>query len=125
MKKIIILLIMISLVGCTNKNEIICTKKFDQSGVIFTQKIIGILENNKIKQVKTTLDFANKNEALSYCEALDNYNLYLTNKIDYKCDNKKITIENYEVLNETDTSIIDITKEDFVNYFKEDNFACK
>lgn len=125
MKKYLVLLLIILLVGCKKNTakEIICERNSVDS-YSYKEKVKVTLNGDKVESIKNVLKFDELDEATLYCESLDNYKIYSDSKLRFECENKIITIYNFDVLIEDD-SIIGSTKEDLISLFTDNKYACK
>ena len=125
MKKYLVLLLIILLVGCKKNTakEIICERNSVDS-YSYKEKVKVTLNGDKVESIKNVLKFDELDEATLYCESLDNYKIYTDSKLRFECENKIITIYNFDVLIEDD-SIIGSTKEDLISLFTDNKYACK
>ena len=125
MKKILLVLLIILLVGCKNKNEMQCVRNYQNGDASFEEKVVANLEDGKVKSVKSTITFDSEETADSYCDAIKNYNKYYDLKLDLTCNKKTIVIANYEKYDEAFKDVIGLSKDEFKNLFTEYKYACK
>lgn len=125
MKKYLSLLLIVLLVGCGKHtiNDIICERN-SIDGYSYKEKVTVTMNGDKVDSIKNVLKFNDLDEAILYCESLDNYKTYSDLKLRFECENKIITIYNFEVLIEDD-SIIGSTKENIISLFTDNKYACK
>ena len=109
MKKIILLINLLLLVGCSKKT--VCLKEIDNEKINITIKSV----NNNIKNINIKSIFKNDEEASNYCTLLNLSNIKV------ECNNNIIIYENYK-----DFLDININKEnDLIEYLKSNNYNCK
>lgn len=109
MKKIELLIIILLLVGCTNKK--ICTNSENNQ----TNQITILNNKKQIKSIKVEIIFSNKEEALNYCTLLK------LSETDIKCDDNIITYNNYKDF----FNINFKNNEEIIKYLEENNYKCK
>ena len=122
MKKYFILVFVLLLVGCGKNMDIICERNATD-GYSYKEKVTATLNGDNIKIVKNVLTFDDLVEASLYCESLKNYKEYEDDKLDYDCDKKIITINNFEILIEDE--VIGTSREDYISLLTYNKYACK
>ncbi len=109
MKKISLLIIILLLVGCTNK--ITCTNnEYNQ-----TNQITISNNKNKIKNIKVKIIFKNNEEAFNYCTLLK------LSETDINCNDNIIIYNNYKDFFNISFQNTDET----IKYLEENNYKCK
>lgn len=106
MKKIFLILIVLLMVGCSKKVDIVCTEKND----IFISKVELYFKNNELVNAISISEYNEKTLANQVCLALGD-------KV--KCYENKI-----EILNYTD-NFVNKNKNDVINDLKSQGFTCK
>ena len=109
MKKISLLIIILLLVGCTNKTT--CTNnEYNQ-----TNQITISNNKNKIKNIKVKIIFKNNEEAFNYCTLLK------LSETDINCDDNIIIYNNYKDFFNMNFQNLD----EIIKYLEENNYKCK
>lgn len=129
MKKYIVILLagLFLTTGCESGNKVVCTGKNEQEGQSMEAKITGHLKDNKIDKVDYEMSFSHDESAQLMCGMIAFANSSAENKIDYKCDGKKITIKGLTSSIDSDSSYVGLTKEEFINTIQSEaeNVTCK
>ena len=95
MKKIILLIIMIMLVGCTKKADLVCTEENE----LYTTKVELNFKNDKLEEAISISEYKDEELANQICSALSDKVKCYKNKVqivDYMKDylgNSKYTIQ--------------------------------
>lgn len=128
MKKslIILLLGLIVTTGCENSNKVVCTGKTEENGVSAEIKITGNMKSNKIDNADMEMVIDSEETAQFMCGMLALQNTTSENKIDYKCEGKKIVMKSVTSFDDV-TDFEGYTKEEFIEHVKEidSNITCK
>lgn len=135
MKKFLVLsLAVLLLAGCGKSNKVVCSGKVEEGGETYEAKITGYLENDKIKSVDAEMVFTSEETAKTMCGLMSLANGMAEEdgqKLDVKCDGKKMTIKGFDKLDSTEedeSKLTNATKEDFIKYFQEESdykLVCK
>lgn len=135
MKKLFILLFAVVLIaGCGKSNKVVCSGNVEEAGQKYEMKVTGYLENDKIKTIDAEMIFGDDEAAKTMCGLMNLVNGFAEkeeDKIDIKCDGKKMTIkgfEKYDASEESETEFMNMTKEKFIEYFQnqqDSNLVCK
>ena len=127
MKKYILILLIILLVGCSDKEDLKCERNFYNDGLNYKEKIVVKMNNDKVSSLKSYLTFESEENASSYCDSLKKYIAYNNINIEYECIGKEIEINNYEkyIAVENSDTIIGLTREEFIKLFTEFKYACQ
>ena len=117
--------------GCgSKKNQVVCTGTEEEAGQKVEMKIEASLKDEKISSVSATLKLDDENTAQTYCSFLGLANSMAesdSEKIDYECKGKEIKIKNYESFeaSEDGSTIVGLSKADFVEAMEAEGLKCK
>lgn len=106
MKKIILLITIIMLVGCSKKADVVCT----QSNEFFTTNVELYFENNKLKDAISISEYESESLANQICSTLGD-------KV--KCYKNKVEINDY-IKNDIGNS-----KSDVIKKIESQGLSCK
>lgn len=109
MKKIIILITILMLVGCSKKR--VCNKNENNENT----NITIISEKEKIKKIQIKTEFENEEEANNYCTLLKLID------VDIECNKNTIIYKNYK--DYLDVSIENA--DELISYLNGNNYNCK
>ena len=109
MKKISLLIIILLLVGCSNKT--ICTNNDDNQ----TNQITISNNKDKIKNIEVKTIFKNNEEAFNYCTLLK------LSETDINCNDNIIIYNNYKDFFNMNFQNLD----EIIKYLEEHNYKCK
>lgn len=115
--------------GCGSKNQVVCSGKVDESGTSYEAKMVANLKDGKVSDGYIQMTFSDKKDAESYCGILALTNSMAdkggVEKIDYKCDGKKVRINKLEL--DSDDKFVGLTKDEFIKKATEgsDKVTCK
>lgn len=124
-------LLLFVVVGCSKKNQVVCTASTTEQGITMDAEVIGDLDaDNKITAVTVVYDLHDKKYADQYCSM---FKLFETegSGVKVNCSGSKITIEGMASMDidaEEDEKIIGKTKEEFIAAAQESEdikFTCK
>ena len=135
MKKFLVLSLgVLLLAGCGKSNKVTCSGDVEEGGQKYSMKVTGYLENDKVKTIDAVMEFSSKEEAQTMCGLMSLANGFAEKekqKIDVKCDGKKMTIKGFEKVDSNDegeSKLANLTKEEFIKYFQdesENKLVCK
>ena len=117
MKKILITLLLLIVVtgcGCSKKEDFSCTLTNDD----FTNKVDVKVKDGNVIDSTGTLTFKDADKAAKMCSILGVAN---DSEGNLECHDKKIIINNFHKSLSSNT----ITKENFIDYLKQENYECK
>ena len=124
-KGILVILIAIFISGCSN-NKIICSGSELNTSYGMNIKVYATLKSNKINSLKAIMNFSSEEKYKELCSFLEKFNSIKEDKIDYKCENNKIEINNYDlIINLDGKNIKELTKKEFKEIMKIENLSCK
>ena len=108
------------LTGCGKNNKVTCSGTQEEGGKKFTTEITATLKDDKVNSLSSKMTFGDEESAKEYCGMLALASSFTSNeneKIDYKCDGKSVTINNFEnlVSDDDDDKIIGLTKQEFID----------
>lgn len=109
MKKMIILIAILMLVGCSKKTTCTKVENNERTSILITGS------NDNIKEVKIKSEFENDEEATNYCTLLKLID------IDVECKNNLVIYKNYQ-------DYLDITlngRKELIEYLETNNYDCK
>lgn len=99
MKKIILLIVLLTLVGCTEKADIVCTEKNE----LYTSTIKLYFKNDKLTEASSVSEYKDEDLAKQVCSSLGEKVKCYKNKIeivdfmnDYIGEEKSLIIKNME-----------------------------
>ena len=127
MKKVLVGLAvsMLFITGCGEKNnKVKCSGKVEEDGQTYEMSVIGDLKDNKITSLSMEMIFDNEETATMMCSFMELGNSMAeseADKIDYKCDGKKLVINNADTMgiDGSEESLIGKTKEEFIKAVKD------
>ena len=127
MKKYILILLIILLVGCSDKEDLKCERNFYNDGLNYKEKIVVKMANDKVSSLKSYLTFESEENASSYCDSLKKYIAYNNINIEYECIGNEIEVNNYEkyIAVDNPNTIIGLSREEFIKLFTEFKYACQ
>lgn len=108
------------LTGCGQK-KVTCSATMEEGGKKVTTEVNANLKNDKVDSVSAKMTFDDESTAQETCGLLklaSSMSSDDSKKIDYKCDGKTITINNYNLLSEDDNKMVGLTKEEFIDQMK-------
>lgn len=116
------------LTGCGSKKTVVCSETVKADDGEYKVEVIGNLKDGKISSVDAKFTFDSEDTAQEMCSMFALYSSFASsdeesdsNKFEYKCDGKIITITNYEQLVEDDeTKVVGMTKDEFIKSIKDD-----
>lgn len=124
--------LMFAVVGCSKKNQVVCSKTTTEEDLTVTEEgIFELDENDKIVAASGTFTFNDKESAKTYC---DIFKLGFSGEDGdaVTCTDTKITIKDLEKLNEDDEDdeeesikIVGMSKEDLIKFETEAGYTCK
>ena len=109
MKKMIILIAILMLVGCSKKTACTKVENNEKTSILITSS------NDNIKEVNIKSEFENDEEATNYCTLLKLID------IDVECKNNLVIYKNYQ-------DYLDITlngRKELIEYLETNNYDCK
>lgn len=131
MKKTLVMvfgaLLLVSLTGCGNKNQIKCTAEQTQSGITMKSEVTAELDSNdKIKSVSAAIDFGSKEMASAMCTM---YNSAPEEGLSVSCDGSKMKINDFEKYvsadSDSEAKIVGISKDEFKKGMESQGYTCK
>lgn len=109
------------LTGCGKDNKVTCSMTIEEDGVKITSEVIATLKDDKVDNATAKMSFSDEKAAKEYCDIFALASSFSTDdstKLDYNCDGKNITINNYEALVAEDGKISGLTKQEFIDKMK-------
>ncbi len=116
------------LTGCGNGNKVVCKGKLDEAGMKADMTVTATIKSDKVDKVSASMTFDSKDTAKQYCSLFEMANSFAEDdeKVDFKCDGKTLTFENYSDFAGEDDEIIGMSKADFIKEMeKTDGVSCK
>lgn len=123
------------LTGCgkSNANKVTCTATVEEDGKKVTTEVIADLKDNKVSDVSAKMTFEDEESAKETCSMLAFVSALGQDegkKLDYKCDGKTISINNYDELSDDGDKVTGLTKDEFIDSMKksaasENDVTCK
>lgn len=127
MKKLsfVFLISMFLLVGCGEK-KVTCKMAADGEISHYDLEVVGTVKGDKVKKVEATMTFENNEYAGEYCKIINLLKSTL-GELKYECKDNKITYKNYDLIvkNGTDKNLINLSKDEFTKYFKDNGMTCE
>ena len=120
-KYILLLLILLTITGCKDKEKtenFKCSFQNTYEESEFTTNVDVKVVNNIIKDATAIMTFKEATLAKTMCNVLKQAE---DSSNDLICDNKKITIKNYH----KSVSKKDVSKDDFLKYMEKQEFICE
>lgn len=111
------------LTGCGGK-KVVCTSEVKDVTGSYKMNITANLKDNKVSKLSAEMKFEDDNAAEQMCSMLKAFSSLIegNEKLDYKCNGKKITVNNYNLLVDSDDDsdkVIGITKDEFIKKMEE------
>lgn len=117
----IIALFAVVLSGCGKSADIVCTGTVEEDGQTYKAKIEATVDGDKVTKAKATMEFSDKTTAETMCGMLALSNSMSEEQIDYKCDGKKITFNDFLQMSGEE----EYTKEEFIEEMEDEDLTCK
>ena len=121
-------LLLVFVVGCGNKNEVVCSKTNSEGGKSVTEEGVFKLDSdNKVTGADVTYKFSDKDLATSYCSL---FKMGIDSKYSdlISCSDTEVTIKNFEKIvgNEDDsTKLVGMTKDELIKFETGEGYTCK
>jgi len=112
MKKILLILCIFLLVGCTNKLTCTITDEIGTGKMEFTFK------NDSIIKLRSTLEFSSEDDAKAVCSLYKDIKIVGSKVI---CESRKVTLESTDVT----MQYKDLSKKEIKKQLEEDGYSCK
>ena len=133
MKKIFIVLFigLFAFTGCgKDNNKVVCSGTKEEDGQKIKSEITATLKDKKVDKVSATMEFEDEKSATAMCGLFTMANGLATDekdKIDFKCDGKKIIFNDYTsmIADDDDIQIVGLGKDDFIKAMESEDFTCK
>jgi len=120
-KKYILLgVTMLVLTGCGK--SVSCTINSENNS---TNQIKVKFKKDAVSSAKSKMEFKSKDDAKILCNTLKTYNenVEKEKQIKFKCDENILTIDNY--INMLEENILNMTKEEYLDYMQKEGYTCK